>query len=551
MSCRMASRLKKNIPLPLSARSSIFHCSMIDESTDVSVSQVLAIVVRFCQDSAVHDALLDIVEVEEGTADALYRAVKKLLNDKKIPLTNLVGFAADNCATMMGSASGFQAQLKADLPDVFVLGCVCHSFALCASHASDQLPSWLEKFLKDVCSYFARSSKRMRDFALIQEAVKVVNHRILKMAQTRWLSRGMVVARILEQWEPLKLFFEAESPTDKVDGAANIFRVMVTPGTKHMLYFLNYVLPKIDMMNLQFQSEGFRVQKVFKSIRDTYREILSLFVRDDVIHARDLTTIDPTCKRNHRPIMEVHLGGRCYAEMQRVQLGDNQTRFGEGCVKFLVELCVQIRKRFDFSEDSVLSMISCLDPEEALSPKRAMSSLVKLALKFPRLIPENDLDKLEDEWRALLYSRDQLSPLAGKTPVAFWSELQQVTDGTGEPKFPVLCQLMCALLTLPHSSACVERVFSHVNIVKTKVTNRLHASTVANRLLARQHFMRQDKQCYNWTPSKELIDTVRFGQCHSRYTARLNNASEQNSTVSTITLSDYDVVDVVGAPVCK
>lgn len=115
------------------------------------------------------------------------------------------------------------------------------------------------------------------------------------MALTRWLLCGMVFARILEQWEPLKLFFEAESPTDKVHGAANIFRVMVTPGTKHMLYFL------------KFQSERFRVHKVFKSIRDTYQEILSLIPH---------VTIDPTCKRNHCPIMEVHLGGRCYAEMQ-------------------------------------------------------------------------------------------------------------------------------------------------------------------------------------------------------------------------------------------
>ena len=115
------------------------------------------------------------------------------------------------------------------------------------------------------------------------------------MAQTRWLLRGMVFTQILEQWEPLKLFFEAESPTDKVHAAANIFRVMVTPGTKHMLYFL------------KFQSEGFRVHKVFKSIRDTYREILSLIPH---------VTIDPTCKSNHRPIMEVHLGGSCYAEMQ-------------------------------------------------------------------------------------------------------------------------------------------------------------------------------------------------------------------------------------------
>jgi len=82
-------------------------------------------------------------------------------------------------------------------------------------------------------------------------------------------------------------------------------------------------------------------------------------------------------------------------------------------------------------------------------------------------------------------------------------------------------------------------------MVKTKVTNRLHESTITNRLLARQHLVRQDKQCYNWMPSKELIDTVCFGQCHSRYTARLNNASERDSTISTITLSDYDVVDVV------
>lgn len=200
--------------------------------------------------------------------------------------------------------------------------------------------------------------------------MKVVNHRILKMAQTRWLLRDMVFARILEQWEPLKLFFEVESPTDKVHGAANIFRVMVTPGTKHMLYFL------------KFQSEGFRVHKVFKSIRDTYREILSLIPHVNV-------TIVPSLKFILVGVAML----RC-----RVPLGDNQTCFTEDCVKFLVELCVQIRKRFDFSEDSILSMISCVDPQEALSPKRVMSSLVKLARKFPRLIPENDLDKLEDEW---------------------------------------------------------------------------------------------------------------------------------------------------------
>ena len=58
------------------------YCSFsIDEPTDVSVSQIKGVVVRLCKDTEVHDALLDIVEVEEGTADGLYRSVKKLLND--------------------------------------------------------------------------------------------------------------------------------------------------------------------------------------------------------------------------------------------------------------------------------------------------------------------------------------------------------------------------------------------------------------------------------------------------------------------------------------
>ena len=94
-------------------------------------------------------------------------------------------------------------------------------------------------------------------------------------------------------------------------------------------------------------------------------------------------------------------------------------------------------------------------------------------------------------------------------------------------------------------SVCWASIFLQVNMVKTKVANRLHASTVAKSLLVRQHLVRQDKQCYDYTPSKELIDTACFWQCHSQYTAWLNNASEQNSTISTIILSAYDIVDVV------
>ncbi|XP_047739955.1 uncharacterized protein LOC125178996 [Hyalella azteca] len=216
---------------------------IIDESTDISVSQVLAVVVRYfdVEKNDVCDSLLDSIVIEDGSASGLCKAVKTTLNDKKIPISNIIGFGSDNCSTMMGNKSGFQTLLKEDIPSVFVMGCVCHSFALCASHAVKMLPSYLESFLKNITFYFSRSSKRNRDFTLIQEVTKTETHKIPKLAQTRWLSRGNVIKIILEQWDALLLYFQSESKEDILDGANNIYQTFKNRGTKHMLLFLNYV----------------------------------------------------------------------------------------------------------------------------------------------------------------------------------------------------------------------------------------------------------------------------------------------------------------------
>ena len=109
----------------------------VDESSDVCTNQMLTVVARFCDKTRkVVDSLLDLIEVEDETGFGLFTAVKKLLNTHAIPLSNVIGFATDNCTTMMGTASGFQVQLKKETPHVFVVGCACYSFALCANAAS-------------------------------------------------------------------------------------------------------------------------------------------------------------------------------------------------------------------------------------------------------------------------------------------------------------------------------------------------------------------------------------------------------------------------------
>ena len=76
---------------------------LIDESTDISVNHILAVVVRYFDPNKhdVQDFLLDTVAVEDGTAKELYQAVKFLLENHNILFDNIVGFGSDNCSPTM------------------------------------------------------------------------------------------------------------------------------------------------------------------------------------------------------------------------------------------------------------------------------------------------------------------------------------------------------------------------------------------------------------------------------------------------------------------
>lgn len=56
----------------------------------------------------------------------------------------MIGFAADGTNTMMGAHNSLQALIKKDIPNVFIIKCICHSLALCASYACENFPNGLE-----------------------------------------------------------------------------------------------------------------------------------------------------------------------------------------------------------------------------------------------------------------------------------------------------------------------------------------------------------------------------------------------------------------------
>lgn len=513
---------------------------IIDESTDVSTKQVITVAVRYLDSKtmSVVDSLLQQIEVEDASSLGLFTALKNLLNTLNIPMSNIVGFAADNCSTVMGSVVGFQAQLQREVPHVFVLGCVCHSFALCANTASKHLPSWLEAFIKNICFYFLRSSERNSQFQLLQEVVHTERHKILKLCETRWLSREAVIERILEQWDDLHLFFQSKAATDDVDGAGLIFQTMNTLGTKHMLLFLCYILGRVNCMNLEFQAENFRLHKVFSSVSEQYHYLLSLFIKPEALQPAFLDDVDPADPLMHRHLTSIELGGRCQAHLLRQPLFEYEAKFRKDMLAFLVELCVQIRSRFPLSHDGVLARMQILEPKSAFDANKP--SIIPLAIQFPNLVSDNNLDKLSDQWRELKFCKGDLYYLSDKDPPAFWMEVKKLRDLNGRPKFDILSEFMCSLVAMPLSSASIERIFTQLNTVKTKQNNKLFCETVSNRILARQA-VRRDGGCYTWNPSINMVEDLKEGRSWERYETNVR----KHTAEQTLKRGEIEVIDSI------
>ena len=203
------------------------------------------------------------------------------------------------------------------------------------------------------------------------------------------MSRGKVNERVLEQWEALLLFFQTESVTDKVDGAAEIYKTMTTSGTKRMLLFLNYVLKKVNIMNVELQSEYYRLHKLYPMICGEYRNILGMFIKRDVLDREKLSVIDPSDSKLHVALNRLNVGGRCEALLLNKPLGRNEVRFRSDCLQFLTMLCCQIHKRFPFKEDGVIAMLCTTDPNAAVSYNKQLNSITRLARHFPSLVSED------------------------------------------------------------------------------------------------------------------------------------------------------------------
>lgn len=490
---------------------------IVDESTDIGTVKTLAICVRLfsTEKQKVEDCFWKLAQIfcsnnfeaanAGATAERLFEELIQTFNKAAVPIENMIGFGADNCSTMIGVNNSVASRLKEVAPGIIIQGCVCHSLHLCASEACKMLPRKPEDLARQIYACFKNSSKRQAQLQEYQEFCNVEPHKILKPSQTRWLSLLQVVQRILEQWDALKLFFTFHQSdarcsnltvADKTTSLDLIVDAMNDPQVKIYFLFLDWCLPKIIKINELFQSERSLITSIHKEVTTAYKDLLSCFMERDYILKSDISRINPELTENNAAtflnLHNIYLGIKVTNEFKKENVIQHQKLEPEvrlRCRNFLSKICSELKKRFDMSNESPFSKLAVLHPSEVLSKASTRKeSLLPLAEIVPRIVSADDfvtLQKIDDQWRLIAVTNfPEIS--ATDTAEKVWQHIKNSKNINGQNEFAEVATFALNVLCLPHSSASCERVFSKINLMKTKIRNKLATDTINGLLLSSQ-----------------------------------------------------------------
>jgi len=103
---------------------------LVDESTDISENKVMCTLVRYVLpvNNKITTQLLDLLllDATDCSANKIFESFKNLLQEnllqeKEIPIKNVVGLACDNASVMVGCNNSFITHLKSEVPELITL----------------------------------------------------------------------------------------------------------------------------------------------------------------------------------------------------------------------------------------------------------------------------------------------------------------------------------------------------------------------------------------------------------------------------------------------
>lgn len=475
---------------------------LIDESTDISVHKYLGMAIIYHDEvkEKIISTFLSLTELTDCNADAIINSLKDTLEYFGLNLKKLRGIGTDNASVMVGVNNGVYKKLKSEVPSLILVRCVCHSLQLSVSAAAaEALPRNVEFIVSETYNWFSRSSTRQLAYKQLYNLINDDHDplKIVQSCQTRWLSIATAVERIHNQWLELKTHFGIARTSEKCFTAEMLYSMFKDEINLAYIKFLLPVLKDIQRVNKSFESNDADSTKLLSDlimlIKSLIRKIVLPTKEIDPVEGNFEDAIDP------KPYLGYDFEKEVEALQEKGFSKQDEMALRGRCTKFLTILVHQIRQRLP-SNINTLEKISLLSISNALhAVKEPLTPLLELLQT-----PAQQISVIEGQWQNITLIKWN----ERKNTVNFWSEVSRYRDASDCNPLKELAEFALSVLVLPHANADVERVFSQMNIVKTKLRNRMETK-MANAILGiRAGLRRNDKCCYNYELPPDVLRKI-------------------------------------------
>lgn len=115
-----------------------------------------------------------------------------------------------------------------------------------------------------------------------------------------------------------------------------------------------------------------------------------------------------------------------------------------------------------------------------------------------------DIEKIEVQWRKInLVSWKNTSSV-----IDFWTDVKEFKDTANCNPFLELANFSLTVLSLPWSNAAIERIFSQMNIVKSKSRNKMGTTLLTSLLYIRFGLKLNNKCCNNFSLPDAVVKQI-------------------------------------------
>lgn len=154
-----------------------------------------------------------------------------------------------------------------------------------------------------------------------------------------------------------------------------------------------------------------------------------------------------------------------------------------------------------------------------------------------------DIDKILNQWHNICFVQWKNT----NDVIKFWLEVDEYRNAAGINVFGELVDLAISALTLPHSNAGIERIFSVMSIVKNKLRNRMAGPLLNAIIFIRNRLKVTNVKCYNYELPKDVIAAIgkntKYSFKNEPQRTTSSASASASSTVASAYVNDDEVIE--------